>query len=127
SVAYGVTTPMGFLDIGSDLFDAQKFIGYVSIAVGCLNHEDGSSAFDSDATAEALQFMYDRRRAVMPSEMTAGLPPIEGWPIASGLVASGIFPMWNMPPTDHELWQSIEIGPYPAGANGEPLVQVLTD
>jgi ABC-type glycerol-3-phosphate transport system substrate-binding protein len=35
--------------------------------------------------------------------------------------------MWNMPPTDHELWQHIAIGPYPAGANGEPLVQVFTD
>lgn len=120
-------TKMGFMDIGAALFDAQEFIAYVWSAGGELYHEDGSSAFDSEATAEALQFMYDRRRAVMPSEMTAGLPPIEGWPIASGLVASGIFPMWNMPPTDHELWQSIELAPYPAGVNGEPLVQVFTD
>ena len=127
AVENNAMTKMGFMDIGSALFDAQEFIAYIWSAGGELYHEDGSSAFDSEATAEALQFMYDRRRAVMPSEMTAGLPPIEGWPIASGLVVSGIFPMWNMPPTSHELWQDIAMGPYPAGANGEPLVQVFTD
>ncbi len=127
SVADGAMTQMGFMDIGSALFDAQEFIGYIWSAGGELYHEDGSSAFDSPETAEALQFMYDRRRAVMPSEMTAGLPPIEGWPIASNLVVSGIFPMWNMPPTSDPLWQSIELGPYPAGAGGEPLIQVFTD
>ena len=127
ATADNAMTKMGFMDIGASLFDAQEFIAYIWSAGGELYNEDGSSAFDSDATAEALQFMYDRRRAVMPSEMTAGLPPIEGWPIASGLVASGIFPMWNMPPTSHELWNDIVIGPYPAGPNGQPLVQVFTD
>jgi len=126
-VVNNAMTKMGFMDIGAGLFDAQEFIAYVWSAGGELYHADGSSAFDSEATAEALQFMYDRRRAVLPSEVTAGLPPIEGWPIASGLVASGIFPMWNMPPTDHELWEDIVIGPYPAGSGGEPLVQVFTD
>jgi multiple sugar transport system substrate-binding protein len=120
-------TKMGFIDIGGGLFDAQEFIAYIWSAGGELYNEDGSSAFDSDATAEALRFMYDRRRAVLPTELTAGLPPIEGWPIASGVVISGIFPMWNMPPTDHALWNDIVIGPYPAGTNGAPLVQVFTD
>ncbi len=123
----GAMTSMGFIDIGGGLFDAQEFIAYVWSAGGELYNEDGSSAFDSDATAEALQFMYDRRRAVLPTELTAGLPPIEGWPIASNLVASGIFPMWNMPPTSHELWDVIAIEPYPAGENGAPLIQVFTD
>lgn len=126
-VEAGAMTKMGFMDIGSGLFDAQEFIAYVWSAGGELYNPDGSSAFDSAATAEALQFMYDRRRAVLPTELTAGLPPIEGWPIASGLVASGIFPMWNMPPTSHELWNDIVIGPYPAGPNGAPLIQVFTD
>jgi multiple sugar transport system substrate-binding protein len=120
-------TRMGFMDIGSGLFDAQEFIAYIWSAGGELYNADGSSAFDSDATSQALQFMYDRRRAVLPTELTAGLPPIEGWPIASDLVISGIFPMWNMPPTDHELWNDIAIGPYPAGPAGQPLVQVFTD
>ena len=120
-------TKMGFMDIGGDLFDAQEFIGYIWSAGGELYHEDGSSAFDSDETAEALQFMYDRRRAILPTELTAGLPPIEGWPIASDVVASGIFPMWNMPPVDDPLWDDITMAPYPAGENGEPLLQVFTD
>lgn len=120
-------TKMGFVDIGGGLFDAQEFIAYIWSAGGELYNADGSSAFDSAATSEALQFMYDRRRAVLPTELTAGLPPIEGWPIASGVVISGIFPMWNMPPTDNPLWNDIVIGPYPAGVNGAPLVQVFTD
>lgn len=120
-------TRVGFQDIGGGLFDAQEFIAYIWSAGGELYNADGSSAFDSDATAEALKFMYDRRRAVQPTELTAGLPPISGYPIASGLIASGIFPMWNMPPTSDALWNDIVIGPYPAGANGQPLIQVFTD
>ncbi len=127
AVADGAMTKMGFMDIGGGLFDAQEFIAYVWSAGGELYNADGSSAFDSAATAEALQFMYDRRRAVQPTELTAGLPPINGYPIASGLVISGIFPMWNMPPTTDPLWENIAIGPYPAGTNGQPLIQVFTD
>ena len=127
AVAENAMTKMGFMDIGGGLFDAQEFIAYIWSAGGELYNEDGSSAFDSAATAEALQFMYDRRRAVQPTELTAGLPPISGYPIASGVVTSGIFPMWNMPPTSDPLWDDIAIGPYPAGTSGEPLVQVFTD
>lgn len=127
AVKDGAMTKMGFMDIGGGLFDAQEFIAYIWSAGGELYNADGSSAFDSQATAEALKFMYDRRRAVQPTELTAGLPPISGWPIASGLVVSGIFPMWNMPPTSDPLWNDIAIGPYPAGPNGAPLIQVFTD
>jgi len=117
----------GFMDIGNGLFDAQEFIAYIWSAGGELYNADGTSAFDSPATKEALQFMYDRRRAVMPTEKTAGLPPFEGAPLASGKVVSGIFPMWNNPPVDSDLWKTIAIEPYPAGKNGKPLVQVFTD
>ncbi len=117
----------GFMDIGGGLFDAQEFIGYIWSAGGELYNEDGTSAFDSEATAEALQFMYDRRRAVLPTEDTPGLPPIEGTPLASGVVVSGIFPMWNVPPTSDPIWENVAIGPYPAGANGEQLIQVFID
>lgn len=120
-------TKMGFMDIGGGLFDAQEFIAYIWSAGGELYYEDGTSAFDSEATAEALQYMYDRRRIMMLDETTAGLPPIEGVPIASGMVVSGIFPMWNMPATSDELWENIAMGPYPAGENGEPLIQVFID
>lgn len=126
-VADGAMVQMGFMDIGAGLFDAQEFIAYIWSAGGELYYDDGTSAFDSEATAEALQFMYDRRRAVMPTETTAGLPPFEGVPIASGKVVSGIFPMWNMPPTSDALWEQIAIAPYPAGENGAPVVQVFID
>lgn len=118
---------MGFMDIGSGLFDGQEFIAYIWSAGGELYYEDGSSAFDSPEVAEALQYMYDRRRIMLPNETTAGLPPFEGYPITSGLVISGIFPMWNMPPVSEPVWENITIAPYPAGENGEPVVQVFID
>ncbi|TVR24929.1 MAG: extracellular solute-binding protein [Anaerolineaceae bacterium] len=118
---------MGFMDIGSGLFDAQEFIGYIWSAGGELYYEDGTSAFDSDVVAEVLQYMYDRRRVMLPTEATAGLPPFEGYPITSDRVVSGIFPLWNMPPTSDEVWDDIVIAPYPAGTAGEPIVQVFID
>lgn len=127
AVENGAMTKMGFMDIGGGLFDAQEFIAYIWSAGGELYNEDGTSAFDSEATTEALQYMYDRRRIIMPTEDTAGLPPIEGYPIASGNVISGIFPMWNMPPVSDPLWENIAIAPYPAGPNGEQVVQVFID
>ncbi len=127
AVTDGAISKQGFLDIGSGLFDAQEFIAYIWSAGGELYNEDGSSAFDSAATAEALKFMYDRRRAILPTETTAGLPPFEGVPIASDAVVSGIFPMWNMPPVDDALWDNIAIAPYPAGPNGAPLIQEFID
>ncbi|MFN8373419.1 MAG: extracellular solute-binding protein [Anaerolineae bacterium] len=129
AVADGAMTRMGFMDIGSGLFDAQEFIAYIWSAGGELYYEDGTSAFDSAETAEALQYMYDRRRIIMPTEDTAGLPPIEGYPIASGNVVSGIFPLWNMPPVSDPLWDNIAIAPYPAGSgeNAHQIVQVFID
>lgn len=120
-------TKMGFMDIGSGLFDAQEFIGYIWSSGGELYNEDGTSAFDSEVVADVLQYMYDRRRIMLPDETTAGLPPFEGYPIASDLVVSGIFPMWNMPPVSDELWDSIAIAPYPASEDGAPVVQVFID
>lgn len=118
---------MGFMDIGSGLFDSQEFIGYIWSAGGELYYEDGTSAFDSDVVAEVLEYMYDRRRIMLPTEATAGLPPFEGSPILSERVVSGIFPMWNMPPTSDEVWENIAIAPYPAGEIGEPIIQVFID
>lgn len=116
-----------FMDIGNDLFDAQEFIGYIWAAGGELYNEDGTSAFESDAVAEAMQYMYDRRRIMRPTEDTAGLPPIEGTALESGIVISGIFPMWAVPATSDPIWDNVAIAPYPAGENGEPLVQVFID
>ncbi len=126
-VENGAGVKWGFMDIGNDLFDAQEFIGYIWSAGGELYYEDGSSAFDSPAVAEAMQYMYDRRRIMRPTEDTAGLPPIEGTALESGLVISGIFPMWAVPATSQPIWDNVEIAPYPAGPNGAPLIQVFID
>ncbi|MEO0562785.1 MAG: extracellular solute-binding protein, partial [Chloroflexota bacterium] len=123
----GALSQMAFMDIGNGLFDAQEFIAYIWSSGGELYYEDGTSAFDSDATAAALEFMYERRRLHLPDETTAGLPPFEGFPITSDLVVSGIFPMWNMPPVSDAAWDNIEIAPYPAGPDGEQVVQVFID
>jgi multiple sugar transport system substrate-binding protein len=117
----------GFMDIGGGLFDAQEFIAYIWTAGGELYNEDGTSAFDSEATAEALQYMYDRRRIILPTEDTPGLPPIEGTSLGSGVIISGIFPMWANPATSDPIWENIAVAPYPAGENGEPLIQVFID
>jgi multiple sugar transport system substrate-binding protein len=126
-VVDGGMAQMGFMDIGGGLFDAQEFIGYIWSAGGELYYEDGTSAFDSEVVAEVLNYMYERRRIMMPDETVTGLPAFEGTPIASGVVVSGIFPMWNMPPVSDEIWNNIGIAPYPAGENGEPIIQVFTD
>jgi len=123
----GAAKQWGFMDIGNDLFDAQEFIAYIWTAGGELYYEDGTSAFDSEPVAEAMQYMYDRRRIMRPTEDTAGLPPFEGTALGSGLVVSGIFPMWAVPPTSDPIWNNVAIAPYPAGKNGSPLIQVFID
>ncbi|MGQ9850938.1 MAG: ABC transporter substrate-binding protein [Aggregatilineaceae bacterium] len=123
----GAAKQWAFMDIGNDLFDAQEFIAYIWTAGGELYYEDGTSAFDSEPVAEAMQYMYDRRRIMRPTEDTAGLPPFEGTALASGLVVSGIFPMWAVPPTSDPIWNNVAIAPYPAGKNGSPLIQVFID
>ncbi len=126
-VVDGALTKQAYLDIGSGLFDSQEFIANIWAAGGELYNDDGSSAFDSPETAEAMQYMYDRRRAILPTDTTAGLPPFEGVPFASNAVVSGMLPMWNMPPTTDPMWDNIVIAPYPAGVNGKPLIQNFID
>ena len=60
-----------------------------------------------------------RRRAVLPDENTAGLPPFSGSPVASNVVASAMQPMWAMPAVDDAIWENIVIAPFPHG--GDPL------
>lgn len=123
----GAMVQMGFMDIGNGLFDWQEFLGYIWSAGGELYYEDGTSTFDSEVTAEVLEYMYERRRIMMPDDTVTGLPAFDGTPIASDLVVSGIFPMWNMPPVTEEIWDNIGMAPYPAGSGGEQLIQVYTD
>jgi len=116
-----------YVDINGGLFDDQEFVANIWAAGGELYKADGTSAFDSDATAEVLQYMYDRRRAVLPTETVAALPTFQGPPLASGKVVSGIFPTWNLPDHKDKMWDNIAVAPYPAGKNGKQLIQVFTD
>lgn len=113
--------------IDNNLFDAQEFIGQIWGCGGELYNEDGTSTFDSDITAEVLEFNYDRRRIMIPTEDTAGLPGAEGTFVMSNTVVSLIEPMWAMPPTSDEAWEVIDMAPYPVCEDGEPLVQVFID
>jgi multiple sugar transport system substrate-binding protein len=123
----GALTKQGYLDIGGGLFDSQEFIGLIWGAGGELYKDDGSSAFDSPETAEAMKFMYDRRRAVLPTETTAGLPPFAAGAWASNEVVSAIQPMWAMPAVTDPIWDNTVIAPYPAGTNGKPIIQNFID
>jgi len=116
-----------YVDINGGLFDDQEFVANLWAAGGELYNADGTSAFDSAATAEVLQYMYDRRRAVLPDENVAALPAFQGAPLASGKIVSGIFPTWNLPDHKDKLWDNIVVAPYPAGKNGKQLIQVFTD
>lgn len=130
-VKSGALAQQGYMDIGGGLFDWQEFIANLWADGGELYNADGTSAFDSTQTAAALQYMHDRRRAVLPDEKTAGLPQYQGTPLGSNLVVSGIFPLWNAPATnpDDKLWSNIDIEPMPAGPDkgGKQLIQVFTD
>jgi multiple sugar transport system substrate-binding protein len=117
----------GYADINNSLFDSQEFIAYIWGCGGELYYDDGTSTFDSDITAEVLQYMYDRRRIMLPTEDTAGLPGAEGSFVMSDTVVSLIEPMWAMPATDDEAWDVIDMAPYPVCEDGEPLIQVFID
>ncbi len=126
-VSNNAVQQQGYMDIGNGLFDAQEFIANIWAAGGELYNKDGSSTFDSAATGEALKYMYDRRRAVLPNEKTATLPAFQGAALSSGKVISQIGPNWALPAHDDKVWANLEVDPYPAGANGKQLIQTFTD
>jgi len=131
AVASGAITKQAFFNANpgspDGLFDSQEFIAAIWAAGGALYKKDGTSAFDSAATTEALKFMYDRRRAILPDEKTATLPAFTGTSLSTGTVVSAITPFWNIPAADDKVWASIAIAPYPAGKAGKPTIQVFTD
>jgi len=131
AVASGAVTKQAFFNANpgspDGLFDSQEFIAAICAAGGELYKKDGSSAFDSAQTKEALQFFYDRRRAILPDEKTATLPSPTVSSLSTGTVVSAITPFWNIPAADDKVWASIAIAPYPAGKAGKPTIQVFTD
>ncbi len=112
------------------LDDWQEYISLIWTLGGSIYKDDGSPNFDSPEARAALQFMYDRRRAVLPNEQTAGLPETTGALLASDLVACQWGNLWGAPATSDPIWEKIELFPGftdPDFPNSTPVVQVFND
>lgn len=112
------------------LDDWQEYISLIWTLGGSIYKDDGSPNFDSPEAKAALQFMYDRRRAVLPNEQTAGLPETTGALLASDLVACQWGNLWGAPATSDPIWQNIELFPgvtNPDFPKSKPVVQVFND
>jgi len=112
------------------LDDWQEYISLIWTLGGSIYKDDGSPNFDSPEAKAALQFMYDRRRAVLPNEQTAGLPETTGALLASDLVACQWGNLWGAPATSDPIWEKIELFPgftHPDFPNSKPVVQVFND
>lgn len=126
----GAVQQAGIVTTGR-LDDWQEYIALIWSLGGTLYGEDGSPNFDSPEAEAALQFMYDRRRAVYPDETVADLPEATGSRLADGTAACLWANMWGAPPADDPLWEQIELNPSPVDTenfpNSRPVVQVFND
>lgn len=108
----------------------QEYLNLIWSLGGPLYHEDGTPAFDTPEAKAALQFMYDRRRAILPDDTIAGLPEATGSRLVTGEAACQWGNLWGAPPTGDPMWENISLS---AGlisdefANSEPVVQVFND
>lgn len=113
------------------LDDWQEYVSLIQALGGTLYNEDGSPTFDSPEAKAALQFMYDRRRAVYADETLTDLPEATGSRLTDGTAACLWANMWGAPPADDPLWEQIELSPSPIDAknfpNSKPVVQVFND
>lgn len=119
----------GFLANGT-LDDWQEYINLIWSLGGELYAPNGAPMFDTAEARAALEFMYNRRRAILADETIAGLPEAQGSRLATGEVACQWSNLWGAPATDDALWEQIEISPGlsdPAFAESKPVVQVFTD
>lgn len=117
----------GIWTIGTDLQDWQEFVQFIWASGGELYQADGTPNFTSPQAKAALQFMYDRRRAVLPSETIATLGEAQGSRLATDEVACLWSNAWGAPALDDPVWSKIEIGPSAHPEGGKPVVQVFTD
>lgn len=113
------------------LDDWQEYIALIWSLGGELYKENGEPTFDSEQARDALQFMYDRRRAVYPDETIADLPPASGSRLADGTAVCIWGNLWGAPPVDDPIWEKIEFSPgltYPEKyPDSKPVVQVFND
>ena len=82
----GAVTQAGLVTTGR-LDDWQEWIELIWALGGQLYKDDGTPQFDSAEAKAALQFMYDRRRAVYATETLADLPEAKGSRLVDGTAA----------------------------------------
>jgi ABC-type glycerol-3-phosphate transport system substrate-binding protein len=115
---------------GIGLNDWQEYVDLIWSLGGQIYHEDGTPAFDTPEAKAALEFMYDRRRAVLPDDTIAGLPEATGSRLATDEVGCQWSNLWGAPPTDDPIWEQIEFSPgltSPDFPESSPAVQVFND
>jgi len=115
---------------GVGLNDWQEYVDLLWSLGGQIYHEDGTPAFDTPEAKAAMQFMYERRRAVLPDDTIAGLPEATGSRLATDEVGCQWSNLWGAPPTGDPIWDKIELSPgltSPDFAGSAPVVQVFND
>lgn len=108
----------------------QEYLNLVWSLGGSTYHDDGTPAFDTPQAKAALQFMYDRRRAILPDDTIAGLPEATGSRLATGEAVCQWGNLWGAPATDDALWDKISITAGFTSAefpDSKPTVQVFND
>ncbi len=110
-----------------ELEDWQEFIQLIWAAGGQLYTADGKPSFDSAQTRTALQFMLDRKRAVLANENIARLGETQGSRLANGEVTCMWTNVWAAPAPGDPAWENIVIGPSAFAEGGKPVVTIFTD
>ncbi len=110
--------------------DVQEYIGLIWALGGSLYKDDGTPNFDSPEARAALEFLYNRYKAIRPNEGITPLPEPTGSRIASGESACLYANLWGAPPTSDAIWEQIQLAPLPidpAFPNAEPKTLVFND
>lgn len=96
-------------------------------AVGQLYTADGTPNFESAQAKTALQFMYDRKRAVLADENIARLGETQGSRLTNGEVTCMWTNVWAAPDPQDAVWETIVIAPSASAEGGKPVVTIFTD
>jgi multiple sugar transport system substrate-binding protein len=124
----GALTREGFLADGL-LNNWQEYLNLINSLGGTLYNDDGTPNMDGPEAKAALEFMYNRRKAILPDDTIAGLPEATGSRLATGEVGCQWGNLWGAPATDDALWDKITLsaGFTDPAFNSEPTVQVFND
>jgi multiple sugar transport system substrate-binding protein len=129
-VEAGALNRAGIVTTGR-LDDWQEYISLIWGLGGEIYKDNGEPTFDSAEAKAALQFMYDRRRAVYTDETIADLPEASGSRLLDGTAVCSWSNLWGAPVTSDPVWENIEFTAsvldtenFPAS---KPVVQVFND